>query len=349
MAKSSNKPLKTVLITRFSALGDVAMTIPIVYPVCEANPKVNFVLVTREHPSKLFINRPANLIVLGVDLDKYKGVSGPVRLASNLHHRYDFDAMADLHDVLRTKLMSATLRLKGVMVATIDKGRSDKRKVVSGKLRQPVESTHSRYRKVFEQLGLDTGQEFVSIFSGKDVPRSPIVPAKETADRWVAIAPFSQHKSKEYPLEQMKLVIDELARDEHCCIFLLGGGENERKAIDPIAKQHSNVMSLLHIKHDFADELALLSRCDVMLTMDSANMHIASLAGVPVVSVWGGTHPWCGFMGWHQAMRDVVQLELECRPCSVFGNKKCRYGDYHCMRDISPEIIIEKVRTILKR
>ena len=102
MARNNDKVIERVLITRFSALGDVAMTIPIVYPVCYANPHVSFVLVTRKVPSTMFINRPSNLIVLGVDLDKYKGVTGPLKLARNLQHRYNFDALADLHDVLRT-------------------------------------------------------------------------------------------------------------------------------------------------------------------------------------------------------------------------------------------------------
>ena len=114
-------------------------------------------------------------------------------------------------------------------------------------------------------------------------------------------------------------------------------------------RRYSNVTSVVHIKHSLADELALMRHCDVMVTMDSVNMHLASLVALPVVSVWGATHPSCGFMGWHQAMRDTVQLELECRPCSVYGNKKCRYGDYHCMRDISPELIINKVKKVLQR
>lgn len=350
MAKDSeNKVLRRVLITRFSALGDVAMTIPIVYPVCEANPKVNFVLVTRKMAEGMFINRPANLIVLGIDLDQYKGISGPMKLALNLQHRYNFDAVADLHDVIRTKLMTFALKRRGLIVATIDKGRKEKRKLTSGKTKQPVLSTHARYKAVFRKLGLHLGEEFTSIFSQAETPRSPIVPVKEDGDRWIAVAPFSQHKGKEYPLEQMQLVISEMSRWEHCHLFLMGGGKKERDILDQIMRRYSNVLSLPHIKHSFADELVLLSHCDVMLTMDSANMHLASLVDLPVVSVWGATHPSCGFMGWHQAIKDTVQLDLKCRPCSVFGNKKCRYGDYHCMRDISPELILDKVKTVLER
>lgn len=350
MAKNSiTTTPKIVLITRFSALGDVAMTIPIVYPVCEANPDVTFVFATRKAMAGMFVNCPKNLIVLGIDMNKYKGLLGPWKLARNLHFRYNFDAMADLHDVLRTKLMRLVLKCKKVPVAVIDKGRREKRLLTSGKSRQPVASTHTRYRNVFSQLGLNLGQEFTNIFAQGEVPSSAIVPAKGDNELWIAVAPFSQHKGKEYPLEQMQMVINEMARWEHCHIFLMGGGKKERDMLDPIMRRYNNVISLPHIKHSFVDELVLLSHCDVMVTMDSANMHLASLVELPVVSVWGATHPACGFMGWHQALKDTVQLDLECRPCSVFGNKKCKYQDYHCMHDISPEMIIKKVLNILER
>ena len=350
MAKEDNiKILRQVLITRFSALGDVAMTIPIVYSVCEANPKVNFILATRKAHAGVFVNCPSNLIVLGIDLDNYKGPWGVIRLANNLHHRYNFDAMADLHDVLRTKIIRTTLKCKGVKVASIDKGRNEKRQVTSGKSRVQLISTHARYRAVFNKLGLNSGEEFMSIYRNGELPDSPIIPKKEDGDLWIAIAPFAKLQGKEYPLEQMQLVISELSRWERCTIFLMGGGEKDRKALKPITERYSNTVSLPHIKHTFADELALLAHCNVMVTMDSANMHLASLVGLPVVSVWGATHPACGFLGWHQALRDTVQLDLECRPCSVFGNKKCRFGDYHCLRDISPELIIDKVKTVLQR
>lgn len=346
MANIHDTTLKSVLITSISTLSEAAMAVPVVYPVCEANSHVNFVLVTTAEAQDIFANRPANLIVLDIDPDKYDGITGPIKLARNLQHRYAFNAVANLHDDFRTMLMKLVLKRKGVVVATVDQGSKMKN---TGNSKSTTPTVHMRYQAVFRQLGLNLGEEFNSIFSQGEVPRSPIVPAKEPGDRWIAIAPFSAHRGKEYPLEQMKLVIAEMSRWENCHIFLMGGGKNERDLLDPIMRRYPNVLSLPHIKHSMADELSLLAHCDVMLTMDSANMHLASLVDLPVVSVWGATHPSCGFMGWHQAVRDTVQLELDCRPCSVFGNKKCRYGDYHCMRDISPELILDKVKTVLQR
>ena len=80
-----------------------------------------------------------------------------------------------------------------------------------------------------------------------------------------------------------------------------------------------------------------------MLTMDSANMHLASVSSVPVISVWGATHPYCGFKGWRQNDADIVQLPMTCRPCSVFGSKACHRGDYMCLTAIEPSMIADKV------
>jgi ADP-heptose:LPS heptosyltransferase len=96
----------------------------------------------------------------------------------------------------------------------------------------------------------------------------------------------------------------------------------------------------------FCDELRLMNSLDVMLSMDSANMHLASLVDIPVVSVWGATHPYAGFYGYNQNPINAVQVDMPCRPCSVFGNKPCRYGAYDCFNQIKPEMIVEKIMNI---
>jgi len=95
-------------------------------------------------------------------------------------------------------------------------------------------------------------------------------------------------------------------------------------------------------KLNLDDELALMAHLDTMISMDSANMHFASLVNVPVVSVWGATHPFTGFMGWNQSINNAAQIELYCRPCSVFGNKPCYRGDHACMNELPPLVVVEK-------
>ena len=146
----------------------------------------------------------------------------------------------------------------------------------------------------------------------------------------------------------MLQVIDSLAALPGVKLFLMGGGKKEREALEPIEQKYENATSMAAIKHDFIDEFHLFSLCDAMVSMDSANMHLASLVGLPVVSVWGATHPYCGFMGWGQSEENAVQrTDLDCRPCSVFGQKPCKHGDYRCLNGISPNIIVEKIKKII--
>jgi len=94
--------------------------------------------------------------------------------------------------------------------------------------------------------------------------------------------------------------------------------------------------------------LKFISRLDVMLSMDSSGMHLASLKNIPVVSVWGATHPYAGFLGYGQSMSNVLQTDLYCRPCSVYGNVPCYRGDFACMNQLTEEIVVEKVLNKLK-
>lgn len=345
----NNNTVKNILITDFSTLGDVARAIPVVYPVCEANAQINFVFATHKEPATMFVNRPSNLIVLGVDTSRYNGLTGPLKLARNLQHRYSFDAVVNLQSSAFTRLMGFQFKRLNVNVFSIANGDKESKILNNARQSKPSPLLQESIKATFGSMRLTLGEEFISIYQHSELARSPLIPVKEDAHKWIGIAPFASHRGTTYPLEQMQLVIAEVSRWENCHIFLLGSTPEQRKALDNIMRRYSNVTSLPHIKHSTADELALMSQCDVIVTTDSAHMHMASLVNAPVVSVWGATHPLCGLMGWHQAMRDTVQLELECRPCSLTGNKKCRYGDYHCLRDISPELIINKVKKVLER
>lgn len=346
---------KNVLIARFSALGDVAMTVPVVYSVCNANPGTRFIMITQKVASTLFVNAPANLVVEGVDTKvEYRGMAGIKRLKADLMKKYSIDAFVDLHDVLRTWLLAFFLRLSGVPCKRLRKGRSGKRALTRkhNKRMLPLISSRARYREVLHRMGFSFEGTFVSLYGDSVAQPSEfadISVPKRQGEKWVAIAPFAKHKGKIYPLDLMEKVVAEVASWKDTRIFLFGAGDEERKVLHEWAEKYLSATSLAEKRNGFPKELALLSHCDVMLSMDSANMHLASLVRVPVVSVWGATHPYCGFMGWHQDERNAVQLNMACRPCSVFGNKPCMNGDYFCLKGISPQLIISHITRVLDR
>lgn len=349
--RKEDKP-QTVLITRFSAIGDVAMTIPVVYSVCRSNPDVHFVMVTRPSMATMMINRPTNLDVVGINLKQYKGLPGLQRLFKELYDKYQFNAYADLHNVLRTRVLRLLSRLKGVRIAALNKERSHRKALTrkNGKVMLPMTTQRARYRAVFFDLGLGVEDRFVSLWDSNRAPESDfatITEPKKPGERWIGIAPFAAHRGKIYPPDRMLSVVRALGADPRNKLFLFGGGGEEQKILEEWAAKIEGTCSLAGKKYGFPTELALQSHLDVMISMDSANMHLASLVAVPVVSVWGATHPYCGFKGFHQSDANTIQLALTCRPCSVFGNKPCHRGDYHCLSGIAPSLIIDRVNAII--
>ena len=339
---------KSVLITRFSALGDVAMTIPAVYGACAENPAVRFVMLTRPLPAKMFLAPPPNLTVEGVDLDNYKGIGGMRRLLGEMVERHGIDMVIDLHDVLRTKLIRFFARLRGIETHSVNKGRGARRALTrrNGKTLIPLKPMTERYEEAFDEAHIDLAKTFRSLFPSCRADAALFKGAsapKSQGETWIAVAPFAAHAGKIYPADHMRKVVQTLASRPGYKIFIFGAGDNERSEIDRMAEGRDNVVNMAERKIGIQGELALMSHCDTMLAMDSANMHMASLVGLRTVSVWGATHPYTGFYGFRQNPADAVQLDMTCRPCSIFGNKPCARGDYHCLNGITPQLIISRI------
>ena len=185
-------------------------------------------------------------------------------------------------------------------------------------------------------------REEEKVLSEKEEEEVKAESLKPQGEKWIGIAPFAAHKGKIYPLEKMERVIELLLeREPNCRIFLFGGGAEERELLTQWESRHDRCTCAL--LGSLYNELVLMSHLDTMVSMDSANMHLASLTGTRVVSVWGATHPFAGFMGWNQSPADAVQTTLPCRPCSIFGNKPCLHGDDACRNSITPEEIVERV------
>ena len=331
--------MKKLLIIRFSALGDIAMTVPVVYDLATQYPDLDITMLSREMARPLFDRLPDNVHFLAADLNgRHKGLIGLCRLWRDARMN-DFDYIADFHDVLRTWWLRAEGRLHCKKVAKIDKGRKGKKTLTrqKNKVFAQQDTSFVRYAKVLEQLGFPTKPQFVKLDYSSFCETQ-----KATNETWIGIAPFAKHPAKVYPMEKMEEVIKALSQRDNTTIFLFGGGKEEKRNIAELCDKYPNLQAA-QSQHGLAGELALMGQLDVMLSMDSANMHLASLVGTRVVSIWGGTHPFAGFLGWNQKKSDCVQLDLPCRPCSVYGNKPCLRGDYACLNGIVPSQILEKL------
>ena len=321
--------MRTILAYRFSAFGDVAMTVPVVTEFLEQNPNVKIVFVSRKNFGDLFDDIP-NLVFKGVNIDDYKGIFGMRKLAQELIDEFKPECVADLHDVIRTKILSKIFKRKGFRVSIINKGKKEKEHLTDiwNLEKAPLKKNTERYADVLRELGFPVTlshhyRPYLSQKSG------------------IGFAPFAQHEGKMLPLEKSFELAKHLSEKHR--IYFFGGGKNEVETLDKWVAQipnTENVAGQLTLKQ----ELAKIAELEIMISMDSANMHLASLAGTRCISVWGATHPFAGFLGYGQHEEDVVQIkDLTCRPCSVFGDKKCYRGDWACLHEISIQQIINKI------
>ena len=330
-------------------MGDVAMTVPVLRALVLQYPEVKITVVSRPFFQPFFAEIP-NVNFFGADLNKrHKGFIGLVRLFSDLR-KLKIDVVADLHNVLRSKVVRTLFALSGKKVAATNKGRAEKKALTSltNKVFAPVKPMVERHVDTFNQLGFSVDLTKPK-FPEKAILSENILKITGTkSQNWIGIAPFAQYESKVYPNDLMQQVMDGLAKNKNYKIFLFGGGEKEIQLLNQLQNQHENVIVLAG-KLKFKQELEVISNLNIMLSMDSGNAHIAAMLGVKVITLWGATHPYAGFKPFNQPddfclTSDRVQFPL--LPTSIYGNKKVE-GYENVMRTILPEKIVFSIQSQL--
>lgn len=325
-----------ILVLRFSALGDVAMTLPLIYSAARAYSDVKFSVVTRPFFARLFMNHPKNVEIVAINPKEYSGVLGTARLLGGLGRLHP-TAVADLHNVLRTWIIDNYFRCRGVRVAMVNKQRAARSKALkAGSLQR---SFIERYRDVFAELGLRFDLTFRSVFtSAPKLPEAVQQPA-------VGIAPFARYFNKTYPPELMRRVV-ELLCQRGINVYLFGGRGDEAAVLEKWAAEIQGCRSVAG-RYGIEDELALMSALKLMVSMDSANQHLASLAGTRVLTLWGSTTPECGFTPYGQNESSAMVARTDCQPCSVAGAPTCPLSHFNCMRQLSPEAVADRIISML--
>ena len=336
-----------ILVIRFSAMGDVAMTVPVLKNLLQQNQHLQITVVSNAFFKPLFAGLERCHFHSAYLNKEHKGVAGIYLLYKELKALQPFTAIADLHGVLRSFNLRLFFGFSGIPIAAIDKGRKEKKLLTRKVDKHLVQLTTSfeRYAVVFRNLGYTCElKNEQPIFSRQPLPAAAqdFFAGKEKV---IGIAPFAQHFQKMYPILRTKNVVKALS-DEGYSILLLGGGQQEMEVLQQWQDEIKGNVFNIAGKFSFAEELAIISNLTQMLSMDSANMHLASLYGVPVISIWGATHPFAGFYGWGQPVENMVNVDIYCRPCSVFGNKPCYRGDFACIMRIEENAILDKVNKL---
>lgn len=337
-------------------MGDVALLAPVLHAFAQRYPDLEITLITRPKFA-VFFRQFSNVRVVSADFGgRYNGIKGLLQLFNELRQLATFDVLIDAHQNLRSNVLKSLFRLIGVPSVTIDKGRAEKKALTrkDDKIRRPLLHSVERYAHTFDRAGFvmqpTQAFRFDSFADGQDELAQFLDQQQITLGvPWLGIAPFAQHQQKMWPFERFFPLLEQLYAGSPLTIFLFGGGSGEIAQLERLHEQFPQTIVVAG-RLSLAADLTLIHRLDGMLCMDSGNMHLAALSGIPVVSIWGATHTDAGFGPWGPGRKTTVEVPVDvltCRPCSVFGNVPCWRGDLACLRDIPVETVANRVQQML--
>ncbi|MBC2838250.1 glycosyltransferase family 9 protein [Robiginitalea sp. SC105] len=280
---------------------------------------------------------------------RHKGLSGLWKLHRELLAQNP-DGIADLHAVLRTRILRFFFGAYPIPVAVLDKGRQEKRRLTAatGKRWKPLKSTHQRYADVLARLGYPIEMEPGDVLQKAAWPADMGLPQPPAAVKKIGLAPFAAHPGKCYPEDLIKEVLAKLSGEPEIRVFLFGGGPEESEKLRLWEAAFGNCVSVAG-RGSLSQELRLISNLDLMVSMDSGNGHLAALYGVPVLTLWGVTHPYTGFAPFGQPPEHSLMADRDMYPqipTSVYGNKVPE-GYHRVMETIPPETVCGKILEIL--
>uniref|UniRef100_UPI004048C81E glycosyltransferase family 9 protein n=1 Tax=Polaribacter sp. TaxID=1920175 RepID=UPI004048C81E len=337
-----------ILVIRLSAMGDVAMTVPILRALIAQHPNTKITMLSKGHLAPVFEPLKSVSFFEADVQGKHKGFLGLWKLFRQLQ-REDITHIADLHNVLRSKVLRFFFNLSGIKVAHVDKGREEKKALtrVNNKIFKPLKTTFQRYSDVFNSLGFPVDISTPIAIEKKELSdKIKSITGKRTTKKWLGVAPFAQYDSKTYPLDLMEEVLKNLSL--HYQLFLFGGGKKEIDILTKIEKNFPHTICIAG-KMNLSEELELIANLDLMLAMDSSNAHFAAMQQIKTITIWGVTHPYAGFAPFNQPADYCILPDLKCYPnipCSVYGNKVCA-GYESAMRSIDPATIVQKIIDVL--
>ena len=337
-----------LLVIRTSAMGDVALTTPVLKGMREQYPEVELLLLTRK-TFMPFFNSIEGLHFFFPDFqNKHKGIIGLARLYKEIRSRGEINYVIDLHDVLRSKILRFFFKINGTPVEVIDKGRREKKRVIRGKKKIQLKHTVERYRDVFISAGFNlrpSGGPWICPSEEAGINTQSDIVLSDGLN--IGVAPYSKHTLKMWPEENMISLL-KMISERYNSKFWLFGGEDEIERLSSFQDQVNGSFSVAG-KLNLDRELTLISKLDFMIAMDSANMHLAALTGTKVVSIWGGTDPLTGFGAWLQNEELSIRIpvnELTCRPCTIYGKGTCRRKDLACMNWLIPEVVFKCIENL---
>lgn len=328
-----------VLVYRFSSFGDVLIAIPVIISALDSNPNLEICFVTKSNFVE-YLPKHGRLKSIGYNLEKdYKGFLGLLRLYLVIKKEGPFDSIIDLHRVIRTQILNILFGLTGRKSFKLSKNRKSRRDYISGKERTSLPRTMELYQTAFLKAGIKI---HLKPLSTDYYPTQTSNFSSELPYR-VGLAPFAKHRSKIWPLDKFKELIQILDKQWNIQYVVFGSQFEFQSAATLKSKNIINTCGTLSPE----EEISIIRQLDLMVSMDSANMHLADIVGTRVVSIWGGTHPDIGFRPSFQDEKDsiITNIHLDCQPCSIFGKSTCKlsHDQFICMNSIEPCMLAQNI------
>ena len=317
------------------------MTVPVVSVLKSTHSEIKITLLTTKFFSTLYNQIP------GIDFlyfePKHKTLRGLFNLSRKIN-KINPDFIIDLHDVLRTKILRLFLINKFSNTVVVNKGRKEKKLLIRGIKSEPIKSMHRRYAETFEALNIKINIDDFSYYKKIKITNHNY--AFSSDDKLIGIAPFARHQCKEYSMNNIINFINSL--DKSWQILIFGATGNEEQKIIKLCDNNSN-RHVISSNYNLEQQMAIMSNLDVMISMDSANGHIASLFGTDVITIWGATHPNSGYGPLNQPKENSIVPDLNKfpdLPVTIYGSN-CPSNYVEAINTIKCERILERLNKII--
>jgi heptosyltransferase-2 len=322
--------LKKILIIRFSSIGDIVLTTPVMRCLKMQMPEAEIHYLTKPNFKIILENNPY-LDVLHF-LDKH-----PVLKAVELKNE-NYDLVIDLHNNLRTAMFKAVL---GIQAYSFPKLNIEKFMLVNFKInRLPNIHIVDRYLQTTESLGIKNDGKGLDYFIPKVDILHDFFGFKPTQQKYYTWAIGAQHFTKRLPNHKIISIAKSLPHP----VLLLGGKEDQENALiiqHALGEKCINACGQINLNQS----ASLVQQSLALYTNDTGLMHIAAALKIPVISFWGNTLPAFGMTPYYGgnlvAEQRVENKDISCRPCSKIGFKKCPKGHFKCMEELP--INLEKI------
>jgi heptosyltransferase-2 len=318
-----------ILVVRFSSIGDLILTTPLLRALRGRHPAARIAVVVRDDMADVLRHNPRIN-----DLITWRKGSSLLALARQLRAE-QWTHRLDLHGSLRSHLLR---RLVGGEWGSYDKHRARRRQLIrsGGRRGGFLGPVAERYFEAARGLDVVPDGKPAEVFTSA-VEEGAVAEFLAThqlgrARGLVAVSPGAAHFTKRWPVEHWTALVGQLVERSDVVVL---GGPGDREIAATIAAAGGRRAVSAAGEFTLAGTAALLKRVRVVAVGDTGVLHLATAVGTPVIGIYGPTVEQFGFFPYHAAAA-VLQLDLPCRPCTAHGGAACPLGHHRCLRDISP-------------